>query len=176
MHRLSPSLNMSHTHCSNHPETLLMLQKGAVHFVVRPLQSNPGSLEGAFRVYISPECLDQVSVKVGDLCEIWDERGETAVGYGIAWRATDRMGSSPKVVPAKVTEALRGAFGIEEGIHVNLCKTKGKIVHADKVTLTDVTPAEYVEGHESELDDGKWTWRCGYILSKSQWLSLRSFN
>lgn len=65
-----------------------------IPFVVRPLQS--GSLEGAFRVHLSPESLERLKLKVGEICQITCENGNT--GYGIAWRATDKgrhLTSSP---------------------------------------------------------------------------------
>lgn len=85
-------------------------------FVVRPLPLAGAGLDGAFRVHLSPESLDLLGLKVGELCQITGESG--GIGYGIAWRATDKMGNSPKLRPAKMTDALRTAFGFKEGAHV----------------------------------------------------------
>ena len=133
-------------------------------FAVRSLPSTTG-LDGAFRVHVLPEHLDQAGLKLGALCEITGEDG-TAVGYGISWRATDKMGTNPKVRPAKMTETLRTAYGIRDGSHVMLHQTEAKIVHAEKVFLIDVTPNEYVAGHEPELEDNKWRIRCAAALGK----------
>ena len=140
-----------------------MTSKGEMHFATRTLPSI--GLDGAFRVHVLPEHLDQVGLKLGDLCEIADEDGQ-AVGYGVAWRATDKMGTNPKVRPVKMTEMLRVAYGIKEGSLVNLSRTEAKVVHAETVVLTDVTPNEYIEGHEEELEDGRWRTRCATTLCK----------
>lgn len=58
-------------------------EKNSLHmmsppFVVRPL---PGAgLDGAFRVHLSPESLDHLGLKVGELCQITGENG--GIGYG----------------------------------------------------------------------------------------------
>lgn len=132
-------------------------------FVVRHLQST--SLDGAFRVHLPPECLDQLGLKVGDLCEITSEEGTTS-GCGIAWRAADKMGSNPKTRPVKMTGTLKDAFEIKDGSHVTISTTKATTMHADHITLTDVTPAEYMQGQEHETDDGRWWSRCFYLLCK----------
>ncbi|KAK4542577.1 hypothetical protein LTR36_006625 [Oleoguttula mirabilis] len=54
------------------------------------------------------------------------------------------MGNSPKLRPAKMTDTLRTAFGFKEGSHVTISKTTAHILHADRITLTDVTPSDYV--------------------------------
>ena len=101
-------------------------------------------------------------MQVGQLCEITQGEDDDGVtGYGISWRATDKMGSSPKVRPAKMTAALCAAFHIEEGSHVNLSKTQAKIMHAGKVILGDVTPAGSLD---ADYEDGKWKTRCAYAL------------
>jgi AAA family ATPase len=131
-------------------------------FAVRSLPSTTG-LDGAFRVHVLPEHLEQAGLKLGDLCEITGEDG-TAVGYGVSWRATDKMGTNPKVRPAKMTEVLRTAYAIRDGSHVMLYQTEAKVVHAEKVFLTDVTPGEYMAGHEEDFEDGKWRTRCAMVL------------
>ena len=76
-------------------------------FTVRPL---PGSnLKGAFRVHINPDALLQLQLKLGEVCLIIGEDGTR--GAGIAWRAADKMGSSPKSQPIKMSEILRDTFG-----------------------------------------------------------------
>ncbi|TKA59754.1 hypothetical protein B0A55_11952, partial [Friedmanniomyces simplex] len=130
-------------------------------FVVRLLPST--GLEGAFRVHLSPESLEKLDLKVGELCQI---SGESGNGYGIAWRATDKMGNSPKLRPAKMTDTLRAAFGFKEGSHVTITKTTATVVHADKVTLTDVTPSDY--GNPVDGEDGRWRGRATYTLYESE--------
>ena len=82
---------------------------GELRFIVRPLTTT--GLDGAFRVQIAPEALDKIGLKVEDICQITDEDGTT--GLGIAWRAADRMGTSPKIPPAKMSDTLRETFGFE---------------------------------------------------------------
>ena len=123
----------------------------ALHVVVRLLPSSTG-LEAAFRVHALPESLEQAHLHIGDLCEISSEDG--TVGYGIAWRADDRMGNRPKNRPLKMTEVVRSAFGFEEGSRVTIQPTDARIVHADKIILSDVTPADY--GRPEDLDDKCW--------------------
>lgn len=137
-----------------------MTSNGGLHFAARTLPSS--GLEGAFRVHVLPEHLDQVGLKLGDLCEITDENGE-AVGHGISWRATDKMGTNPKVRPVKMTETLRAAYGIKDGSHVNLSRTDAKLVYAEKVVLTDMT--EHAEEQEG-FDGGNWPIRIAYALCK----------
>ena len=134
-------------------------------FVVRPLQST--GLDGAFRVHVPPEALERLNLKVGELCTISTAAGD-AFGYGITWRATDKMGNSPKARPAKMTDMLRNAYGIKEGSHVTLEKVNAEVIHAEKVTLMDVTPTEYMDGHGAEVEDDKWWGRCIYALRKPQ--------
>ncbi|KAH9827725.1 ATPase family associated with various cellular activities (AAA), partial [Teratosphaeria destructans] len=129
-------------------------------FVVRLLPSNAG-LEGAFRVHLSPEALEKLALKVGDICHITGEQNET--GYGIAWRATDKMGNNPKLRPAKMTDTLKAAFNFREGSQVTIARTTAKIVHADKVVLSDVTPSDY--GDAAELQDDKWRIRASALLA-----------
>ena len=146
-----------------------MTPEGGLHFVVRNWTAK--NLDTAFRVHIHPEHFNQVGFKLSDLCEITNEHGEP-MGYGFAWRSTENMGSTPKVSPAKMTVFARDAFGIKEGSHVNLSKTDAKLVHAEKVTLIDVTPAEYVNGNEDKIEDGKWRWRIGSALCKLEAVSI----
>ncbi|KAK1002540.1 AAA+-type ATPase [Friedmanniomyces endolithicus] len=130
-------------------------------FVVRLLPSS--GLEGAFRVHLSPESLERLDLKVGELCQM---SGESGKGYGIAWRATDKMGNSPRLRPAKMTDTLRAAFVFKEGSHVTITKTTATIVHADKVTLTDVTPSDYA--NPPDVEDGRWRGRATYTLLESE--------
>lgn len=137
---------------------------GELRFVVRPLTVN--GLEGAFRVHIAPEALDKIGLKVGDLCHIADEDGST--GLGIAWRAADRMGTSPKVPPAKMSVTLCETFGFKQGTQITISGCDKKITRAQTVTLTDVTPSDY-----DGTDDRNWVTRCRYLLGRfppcSQW-------
>lgn len=135
---------------------------GDIAFVVRPLPAN--GLDGAFRVHLAPEALIQLGLKVGDVCTIIGEDGIR--GTGIAWRAADKMGSSPRVQPAKMSETLRDTFGFKQGTHVRIEKTPGaRIVEADKIALTDVTPVDY-----DGTDDGCWTGHCIATLGESLFL------
>jgi AAA family ATPase len=136
---------------------------GELRFVVRPLTAT--GLDGAFRVHIAPEALDKIGLKVGDICQITDEDGST--GLGIAWRAADRMGTSPKVPPAKMSDALRETFGFKQGTQITISKCDKKITRAQTVSLTDVTPSDY-----DGTDDGSWVGRCRYLLSEFYLVAL----
>ncbi|UJO19671.1 ATPase family protein [Fulvia fulva] len=121
----------------------------ALHVVVRLTQSK--GLEGAFRVQVLPESLQQAGLTTGDLCEISNEEGTT--GYGIAWRADDKI-NRPKNRPAKITEIFQSAFGFEEGSKVTISRTTSQIHRADRIVLSDVSPQEYISSNEA--DDGLW--------------------
>ncbi|KXT18589.1 hypothetical protein AC579_9814 [Pseudocercospora musae] len=139
-----------------------MAMAEALHVVVRDLPSQ--TLEGAFRVHVLPDSLQQAHLKVGDICEITSEDGTT--GYGIAWRADDRMGSRPKNRPAKMTETFRTACGFQEGSKVTIAATDAKVYRADKIVLTDVTPAAYKLPDHLDLDDGCWRIRIEHLFSQ----------
>ena len=109
--------------------------------------------------------LDKIGLKVGDICQITDEDGST--GLGIAWRAADRMGTSPKVPPAKMSDALRETFGFKQGTQITISKCDKKITRAQTVSLTDVTPSDY-----DGTDDGSWVGRCRYLLSEFYLVAL----
>ena len=135
-------------------------------FAVRNLPST--GLDGAFRVHLLADDLQHADLTVGDVCEIQDAEREKALGYGIAWRASERLGASPKVRPAKMTERLKAAYGINDGSLVNLVKTSAKLVHAEKITLTDVTPEEYGDGYSQKALMKDWFPTCIYTLSKCE--------
>jgi AAA family ATPase len=139
---------------------------GELKFVVRPLTAT--GLDGAFRVHIAPEALDKIGLKVGDICQITDEDGSS--GFGIAWRAADRMGTSPKVPPAKMSDALRETFGFKQGTQITISKCDKKITRAQTVSLTDVTPSDY-----DGTDDGNWVGRSRSLLSKFCLVYICSF-
>ena len=132
-------------------------------FAVRGLPSS--TLDGAFRVHLLPEHLDQLRLKVGDPCQLEDPDGNL-LGHGISWRAAEKMGSAPKARPAKMTDRLRNAYGIKEGSQISITATNSRIEHAGKVTLTDVTPAEYILTNEGDQRVGNWLCNCAFTLSR----------
>lgn len=132
-------------------------------FVARALPSAGGLDAGAFRVHLLPEHLDQLGLKLNDLCEITGENGD-AKGYGIAWRAVDKMGTNPKNRPAKLTETLQTAFGIKEGSQIMLYRTDAKVIHADEIVLTDITPNDYAENDPDDRENGRWRGRIAAAL------------
>ena len=133
-------------------------------FVARTLPYT--GLDGAFRIHMLPEHLEQAGLKLGDLCEITGENGD-AKGYGIAWRATDKMGTSPKNRPVKMTETLQTAYGIRDGSQVMLYRTDTKIVHADEIVVTDVTPNDWLESDPDDLEHNRRRSRCVTVLCES---------
>lgn len=138
---------------SSSDSTKKMPPANPLHVVVRLMPST--ALEGAFRVHVQPESLNQASLKVGDVCKIEseaDQDGASITGYGIAWRAADGMTNRPKNRPIKMTETIRTAFGFDEGSRVTISSTDVSILPADSIVLSDATPAEYNQGE----DDGSW--------------------
>lgn len=110
--------------------------------------------------------MQQAGLTFNEPCQILDEYGKV-IGCGIAWRAADKMGASPKMRPARMSETLRGAFGIKEGSHVSLQRSSVKTLHAEKLSLTDVTPNERSTGQEDEMDSRRWRTRCAAALCMS---------
>ncbi|KAK5118089.1 hypothetical protein LTR62_004135 [Meristemomyces frigidus] len=126
-------------------------------FVIRPL---PGAgIDGAFRVHLSPDSLEKLGLQHGvDICQI---TGEKCTGYGIAWRAMDKMGTNPKLRPVKLTSIAQSAFGFEEGSHVTISKSAASRVLATRITLADDTPQEW---KNAEDKDFAWQARANVLL------------
>lgn len=113
-----------------------------------------------FRIFIPVDHFDQGGFKLGELCEM-TTADDTTVGYGLAWRDTDKM-TQPRVKAVKTTETLRHAYGIKEGDLINFNRTNARIVHAKSVTLRDCTRDE-----SNNVADSKWRIRCESALSKA---------
>lgn len=121
-------------------------------------------LEGALRIHLPPESIQQAGLTFNEPCQIVDEKGK-AVGCGIAWRAADKMGASPKSRPARMSEMMREAFGIKEGSLVKIQPVKAEIVHAAKMVLTDV--ASDPSAADTSIEADRWLGRCRVALCKS---------
>lgn len=130
-------------------------------FVVR---NNPGStgLDGAFRVQVPPDAMQPAGLVFNQLCEVQGEDGR-AVGCGIVWRAAEKLGSTPKTKPVRLSETMRDAFGIKEGGTVKLAPLTAGILRADRLILTDITLHPPAAGHDGEEDE-RWRIRCAYAL------------
>lgn len=132
-------------------------------FVVRALPTT--GLDGAFRIHVLPEHLEQLKLKIGDVCAITNESVEReTVGFGIAWRAAEKMGNAAKSRPVKITPTAMGAYGIKEGNQVKLSKTEVQVSHADKVVLTEVTPTGNDQVYADGSENRNWYWTCGHAL------------
>lgn len=131
----------------------------ATSFVVRPLPA--AGLDGAFRVHLSQESLDRLGLRLGDICQI---NGEGVSGFGFAWRATEKMGNSPKVRPVKMTDTLREAFRFKEGSHVTVERSPALPVYASKVVLSDMTSDD--QTIDVDADDRLWVQRAQILLSE----------
>lgn len=131
-------------------------------FVVR---NNTGAtgLDGAFRVQLAPDAIQQAGLVFNELCEITAEDGRL-VGCGIVWRAAEKLGSAPKTKPVRLSETMRDAFGIKEGSVVSLAPHKAEILHADRVVLTDVTTD--LQLAEQDKESKRWHGRCTAALCK----------
>ncbi|WPA99350.1 uncharacterized protein RHO25_003967 [Cercospora beticola] len=138
----------------------------ASHVVVR-LQQSKG-LQDAFRVHVLPESLTDAGLKLNDICQITSEDGLTT-GYGIAWRAEDKMGSRPKTRPAKMTETFRDLYDFKDGSKVKISRADTKLYPADRIVLYDVTP----EGHNKPdvVDETNWEWSIGKLFEDSDALA-----
>lgn len=126
-------------------------------FVVRPLPPST-ALDGAFRVHIPAKNLDLLGLKPGDLCQLSSADGNT--GIGIAWRSVEQN-AKPNVYPVKLADALRDAMGFKLGSQVTIQKAAGKIVHADRVVIIDVTEKNTLDVSKN---DNNWQLRCGFTL------------
>lgn len=126
-------------------------------FTVRPLPPS-AVLDGAFRVHIPIKDLESLGLKPGDLCQLNSGDGNT--GTGIAWRSTDQN-AKPQAHPVKLTDTIRDAFGFKLGNQISIRKTAAKIVHADTVTVIDVSDQN---ASDASKNDNCWKYRCGYTL------------
>ncbi|GAB7364566.1 hypothetical protein MBLNU230_g5373t1 [Neophaeotheca triangularis] len=135
-------------------------------FVVRTLPGQgrePLGLDGAFRVHISQDDLERMNLKTGDVCQITREDGTS--GYGLAWRALDKMGNSPKNRAVKMSETLLTSFGLEAGTQVTISKGEAPVAEAKKVLLTEV-----MSPGSEDLDSENYRWkrRCASILGLAE--------
>lgn len=124
-------------------------------FIIRPMP--PGGLAGTFRFHVTAKDLTALGLNVGDLCQITCEDGST--GYGIAWRSTESL-AKPQSHPVKMSDSLRDAFGFKLGMHVTIQKTNAQILHADRVSITEIHPQDTIQ----EPDDNRWAGRCAYTF------------
>ncbi|KAF2857210.1 AAA-domain-containing protein, partial [Piedraia hortae CBS 480.64] len=95
----------------------------------------------AFRVHLSPETLEKLDLKIGQLCHITTD-ADAISGYGIAWRGNDSM-DSPKKASVKMSEVMRNTFGFKENQQVTISKAGNPILFASTVVLNEITPPEY---------------------------------
>jgi AAA family ATPase len=130
-----------------------------VHIVAR-LQSAT-TLDGAFRMHLPPDSLIQGGLKLGEVCSVHAEDGTN--GYGISWRAEDRMGNKPKKRPVKMSEIAQNAFGFKEGVQVTLTPAKMKILPAKRVFLEAIAYEDDAAGTQ-DLSDRTWRLRAHYLL------------
>jgi AAA family ATPase len=112
-------------------------------------------------MHLPPDSLTQGGLKIGEVCSVHAEDGTN--GYGIAWRAEDRMGNKPKKRPVKMTEAAQNAFGFKEGVQVSLAPAKVKILPAERVFLEAAACEDDATGTQ-DLGDRTWRLRTHYIL------------
>ncbi|KAF2153337.1 AAA-domain-containing protein [Myriangium duriaei CBS 260.36] len=129
----------------------------AVDFTVRPLPRT-NTLDGAFRIHLTTKDLDSLGVKPGELCSLRTAEGTT--GTGIAWRSTD-ANTKTNTPHVKLTDTYRDAFNLKLGNQVSISKSGGKIFHADRVIITDVSE---LAASEEAKDDDCWAIRCAHIL------------
>lgn len=133
-------------------------------FVVRTLQGREQSaLDGAFRVHLAPDDLANLGLSTGDACQINREDG--TCGYGLAWRALDKMGNSPKNRAVKLSETLLTSFGIEAGNQVTIAKADAPVAVAKKVSLTEVASPN---AEDLGQEDYRWKIRCASLLGLAE--------
>lgn len=135
-----------------------------MEFVVRNIPASTTSLDGAFRVHLAPESLSQAGLVFNEPCEILVD--SKVVGFGISWRAADKMGASPKTRPARMSEILRDAYGIKEGSQVVLRPTASRIQVAETLTLTELSSPQEPKAVNDVADGDTWRTRCAFTLCK----------
>ncbi|KAI4729594.1 AAA-domain-containing protein [Aureobasidium sp. EXF-10728] len=126
-------------------------------FTVRPLPPTT-SLDGAFRVHLTVKDLGLLGLQPNELCIVHSGDGSSVVG--IAWRSLDTS-VKPQTHPVKLSEVMRDAFGIKLGSQITIEKINAKIVHADRVVVTDVSDREKLD---LTKDDENWKNRCAAAL------------
>ena len=134
---------------------------GSTHVVARLVSST--TLDGAFRIHVPPDSLEQARLKVGEFCEIKSDDGTH--GYGIAWRADDRMTNKNKTRPMKMSDTFMGAFGFKEGNKATMTATKVKPKHAKEVRISDDVSSD--DSSQDADDDCLWYFRTGCLLGEA---------
>lgn len=110
-------------------------------FSLRPLakpEADSFTLEGSFRVYMAAQDMTVDNLATGDLICIQSESTGRR-GIGIAWRATDSLGSGNKSQGnsvLRVSDLLRSSFSFELKDGYLITKWHGQLRKAQEITIT----------------------------------------
>ncbi|KAF2398525.1 AAA-domain-containing protein [Trichodelitschia bisporula] len=118
--------------------TKLADRRYALRAQLRP--ANDSTLDGGFRIYVTPGEMKDESLTPGDLVLLRSEITH-AGGVGIAWRSTDPNAGGPKSTTVlKVHSVLRECAALDLKDRYVLTKWKGRLRRARRVVLVDITP------------------------------------
>jgi hypothetical protein len=93
------------------------------------------ALDGAFRVYMTPQDMALEGLATGDYICIQSE-STLKRGVAIAWRATDSLGSKSQGNPVlRASDLLRISFGFELKDGYSISKWNGQLPMAREVTV-----------------------------------------
>jgi hypothetical protein len=112
-------------------------------YSLRP-QARPvgdSTLEGGFRVFMSPADMNAEGLVQGDFISIQSEFTRIS-GVAVVWRATDNIGGGHKSQGnpvIRISEWLRGSWGFELKDRYFVQKWSGDMLHISSITLTNVT-------------------------------------
>jgi hypothetical protein len=110
-------------------------------YSLRPLakpEADSFTLEGSFRVYMAAQDMTVDNLATGDLICIQSESTGRR-GIGIAWRATDSLGSGNKSQGnpvIRVSDLLRSSFSFELRDGYSITKWHGQLPKAQEITIT----------------------------------------
>jgi len=116
-------------------------------YSLRPLaklEADSFTLEGSFRVYMAAQDMTVDNLATGDLICIQSESTGRR-GIGIAWRATDSLGSGNKSQGnpvLRVSDLLRSSFSFELKDGYSITQWYGQLPKAQEITITIQTTDE----------------------------------
>ena len=125
---------------------------------VRPAGSP--SLEGAFRIHVSPKEMKALGLEAGDLCNL--TISDSTVGLGFIWPSHDNNAVTPKRI-AKISDVLKDNYGLNYQDKVTISKADDGLQRADTVYVTEV--GEGCGGHNDlELEEIQF-WASNYLCT-----------
>jgi hypothetical protein len=127
-----------------------MTEQSNRKYSLRP-QGKPvgdSTLEGGYRVFISPHDMQIERLVQGDYIEICSETDNSS-GLAIVWRATDNIGAAGNKSIGnpiiRISEWLRGSYSFELKDKVTIKKWTGNLHHIDSVVVTHLSAENDVQ-------------------------------